>query len=100
LTTIAEDTVLQTLRERYSTSQPYTSVGSSALVSINPLTYLPTNGDASLQDYVTEYYRSTGDDAIGDTPTPQRLPPHIFRQALAAYYNMRRTGQDQIMIMT
>lgn len=99
LPSIAEDTILATLRERYSTSQPYTSVGSSALISINPLTYLPTNGDASLQDYVTEYFRSTGDDTIGDS-TPQRLPPHIFRQALAAYYNMRRTGQDQIMIMT
>lgn len=98
LPSIAEDTILATLRERYGNSQPYTAVGSSAIVSINPLTYLPTNGDACLQDYVAEYYRSTGDDNIEDPP--EALGPHIFQQALSAYYNMRRTGQDQIMIMT
>lgn len=68
-------------------------------MSINPLTYLPANGDQTLQDYVTEYYRSTGDDQVGD-PANMRLGPHIFGQALSAYYNMRRTGQDQIMLMT
>ncbi|KAL1408451.1 Chitin synthase, class 5 [Vanrija albida] len=102
LPSIAEDTILATLRERYITGQPYTSVSSSALVNVNPLIYLPLNGDASLQDYVTEYYRSAGDDTVGDPEnmTKERLGPHIFRHGLSAYYNMRRTGQDQILLLS
>lgn len=102
LPSIAEDTILATLRERYISGQPYTAVSSSALVNVNPLIYLPLNGDASLQDYVTEYYRSAGDDAVGDPDgnTKERLGPHIFRHGLSAYYNMRRTGQDQILLLS
>lgn len=101
LSNIAEDTILATLRERYSSSQQYTGIGPSALVSINPLTYLPLNGDGYLQDYVSEYYESAGDDAVGDSEgiSKEKLGMHIFRLGLSAYYNMRRTGQDQIVLM-
>lgn len=74
-------------------------------MSVNPHTYLPINGDASLQDYVAEYYRSAADDGVsrdgdgGEQLSKERLSPHVFRQALSAYYNMRRTGQDQIVMM-
>lgn len=101
LPSIAEDTILATLRERYVTSQQYTSLGSSAIVSMNPLASLPSNTDSSLQDYIHEYFRSAGDDVVGGEAgsSKERLPPHIFRHALNAYYNMRRTGQDQIMLL-
>lgn len=98
---IAEDTVLATLRERYLSSQPYTALSSSALVSVNPHVYLPINGDASLQDYVAEHYRSAVNDSArreGDNVVKEQLGPHIFRLALNAYYNMKRTRQDQIII--
>ncbi|RXK42203.1 chitin synthase [Tremella mesenterica] len=96
LPSVAEDTIVATLRERYLASQPYTALSSSALVSVNPLTYLPVNGDAPLQDYVAEYHRNAVEDASGNK---ERLGPHIFRLALSAYYNMRRTRQDQIMVL-
>ena len=96
LSSIAEDTVLATLRERYLASQPYTALSSSALISVNPLTYLPINGDAPLQDYVAEYHKNASDDGAG---AKERLGPHIFRHALSAYYNMRRTSQDQIIVL-
>ena len=103
LPSIAEDTLLATLRERYLASAPYTALSSSALVSVNPHTYLPVNGDASLQDYVAEYYGSAVDDGVsrdaGDAVVKEKLGPHIFRTALSAYYNMRRTRQDQIVLM-
>ena len=98
---IAEDTILATLRERYLSSQPYTALSSCALVSVNPHAYLPVNGDASLQDYVVEHYRSAVNDSArreGDNVVKEQLGPHIFRLALNAYYNMKRTRQDQIMI--
>lgn len=101
LPSIAEDTILATLRERYVTSQQYTQLGSSAIVSMNPLASLPLNSDVSLQDYIHEYFRSAGDDVIGAEAgsSKERLSPHAFRLALNAYYNMRRTGQDQIVLM-
>lgn len=102
LPSIAEDTILATLRERYLASSPYTAISSAALVSVNPHTYLPVNGDASLQDYVAEYHRSAVDDGAardGEIVVKEQLGPHIFRTALGAYYNMRRTNQDQILVM-
>lgn len=102
LPSIAEDTILASLRERYLVSLPYTSISASALVSVNPHAYLSINGDASLQDYVAEYYRSAVDDGAardGEGVVKETMGPHIFRTALAAYYNMRRTRQDQIMVM-
>ena len=104
LPSIAEDTILATLRERYLASNPYTSISSTSLVSVNPHTYLPTNGDASLQDYVAEYYRSAVDDEVpreerGSGLSKERLSPHMFRMALGAYCNMKRTRQDQIVLL-
>ncbi|ORY22433.1 chitin synthase-domain-containing protein [Naematelia encephala] len=104
LPTVAEDTILAALRERFLASQPYISLSSSALVSINPHTYLPINGDSSLQNYVAEYYRSSADDDVsrtaGDGHGKEGASPHVFRMALSAYYNMKRTRQDQIMLMS
>lgn len=81
------------------TSQPYTAVSDSALVSMNPLTSLPVNSDAALHDYIKEYFQSAGDDVVGQPGGKEALGPHIFRTSLNAYYNMRRTGQDQIILM-
>lgn len=104
LPSIAEDTILATLRERYLASIPYTSLSPTALVSVNPHGFLPINGDASMQDYIAEYYRSAVDDEAsrdgsGVGLTKERLNPHVFRMALGAYYNMRRTRQDQIVVL-
>lgn len=101
LPSIAEDTILAALRERYVTSQQYTAIGSSVIASVNPIISLPQNSDISLQDYIHEYFRSAGDDVIGEdeVDSKERLPPHVFRLALNAFYNMRRTGQDQLLLM-
>jgi chitin synthase len=92
------------LRERYLAHNPYTALSSSALLSVNPHKYLPINGDASLQDYMAEYYRSAVDDEVpreerGSGLAKERLSPHVFRMALGAYYNMKRTRQDQIVVI-
>lgn len=90
------------MRERYLSSNPYTAISSSALISLNPHAYVPINGDASLQDYVAEYYDSAVDDGTardGEKVVKERLGPHVFRLGLGAFYNMRRTRQDQIIVM-
>lgn len=52
---------------------------------------------------MAEYYRSAVDDGVlrdnGEATVKERLGPHVFRLALGAYYNMKRTRQDQIVLM-
>jgi myosin heavy subunit len=104
LPSVGDDTVLATLRERYLNNLPYTSLSSTALVSVNPQSRLPLNSDESLLRYVDGYYKSFVDDSAPardlDVSRPiELLEPHIFGLALKAYYNMRRTQQDQVIIM-
>ena len=109
LPAIAEDTVLAIVRDRYLASRPYTSISPCVLVSVNPYGYVPVNGDASLQDYVAEYLRSSVDDDVSrgrgnsrgtDGIDVESRDPHVFRLALDGYYNMRRTGQDQVIMLS
>jgi chitin synthase len=101
LPSIAEDTVLATLRERYLASQPYTALSPCAIVSVNPYVYQPINGDQSLQAYLAEYFESAVTDSTlrdGGDVVKEQLGPHLFRLAFSAYYNMRRTRQDQVIV--
>jgi chitin synthase len=102
LLSIAEDTILACLRERYLADKPYTAIGSSALVSLNPFKHLEINDDTTLQLYAQEY-RHVGDDdsSLGheNDRHERRLPPHVFGLANNAYYHMKRTGQDQSIVI-
>ena len=69
----------------------YTNIGSSALVAVNPHKYVASNADSILQKYAANYRDTT------ENKTP--LPPHIFQLANNAYYHMRRTAQDQSLII-
>jgi len=91
LSSISDDTIIATLRERFLVENIYTAIGTFALVAVNPHKYVPANSDAVLQQYASEYR---------DTPDSKTyLPPHIFQLANNAYYHMRRTGQDQSILL-
>ena len=92
LSPVSDDVIVTCLRERFMTDTIYTSIGSSALVAVNPHKYVSSNADSILQKYAAEY-RDTS-----ETKSP--LPPHIFQLANNAYYHMRRTAQDQSIILT
>lgn len=85
--------MLACLRERYLASLPYTSISASTLVALNPHKYLPQNGDQALNQYAAEYR------AMVPEGEREKLPPHIFRLAMNAYYHMRRTGSDQSILL-
>jgi chitin synthase len=91
LPSISDDIIVSTLRERFLTDVIYTSIGTSALVALNPHKYVTSNADSVLVDYAAEY-RETNEEK-------QHLPPHIFQIANNAYYHMRRTSQDQSILM-
>ena len=91
LPSVSDDVIVACIRERFMADTIYTNVGTSALIAVNPHKYVPSNSDSVLQKYAAEY-RDT-------TPTKVPLPPHIFQLANNAYYHMRRTAQDQCIIL-
>ena len=91
LSPVSDDILVACLRERFMTDNIYTSIGTSVLVAFNPHKYVASNADSVLHKYAAEY-RETSD-------RKQTLPPHIFQLANNAYYHMRRTSQDQAIVL-
>ncbi|KAG9027121.1 hypothetical protein FRB95_008118 [Tulasnella sp. JGI-2019a] len=92
LTSVSDDIIVACLRERFLQDNIYTNLGSSALVAVNPHKYVGSNGDSILMQYCAEY-RDTAEEKTYKTP-------HVFQLASNAYYHMRRTGQDQSILIT
>ncbi|TDL27931.1 glycosyltransferase family 2 protein [Rickenella mellea] len=92
LSTVSDDIIVSCLRERFLADNIYTNVGSSAIVAVNPHKYVTTTSDAVLMKYAAEY-RDTTDEKLP-------LPPHIFQMVNNAYYHMRRTSQDQSILLS
>ena len=88
---LSDDIIVSCLRERFLTDNIYTALNSSALVVVNPHKYVPSNADSVLFKYAAEY-RNTSDQKTS-------LPPHIFQLANNAYCHMRRTTQDQCVLL-
>lgn len=91
LPSVTDDFIVACLRERFLKDSTYTRVGSSAIVAVNPHKYVSSNADTVLVSYAHEY-RDT-------SATKIYKEPHVFQLANNAYYNMRRTGQDQCILL-
>jgi chitin synthase len=91
LSPVSDDIIVSCLRERFMSENIYTSIGTSSLVAVNPHKYISSNADSVLQKYAADY-RDTSEHKI-------LLSPHIFQLANNAYYHMRRTTQDQSIIL-
>ncbi|CCF51903.1 hypothetical protein NDA10_007234 [Ustilago hordei] len=94
LPNITLDTIFSLLRDRFYSGLPYTALSDSILISVNPYASSGNrNSDDTLREYTREY-RETNKQLRGAP-----LPPHIFAHACNAYFYMRRTGQDQSLLM-
>src|SRR5258708_31632730 len=91
LPNVTDDLIVACLRERFLKNSIYIRVGSSAIIAVNPHKYLASSSDALLVSYAQEY-RDTSSAKI-------YKEPHVFHLANNAYYNMRRTGQDQCILL-
>jgi chitin synthase len=91
LSPLSDDAIVSCIRERFLSDTIYTGISRSALVAINPHKFVSTNADSVLHKYAAEH-RSISNDK-------EPLPPHIFQLANDAYYHMRRTTQDQSIIL-
>ncbi|KZT19143.1 glycosyltransferase family 2 protein [Neolentinus lepideus HHB14362 ss-1] len=92
LISLSDNLIVSCLRERFMSDIIYTNIGSSAVIAVSPHKYVSSNADSVLQNYIAEY-RDTSQSKIP-------LPPHVFQLATNAYYHMRRTTQDQCILLS
>ncbi|TFK50010.1 glycosyltransferase family 2 protein [Heliocybe sulcata] len=92
LSSASDTLILSCLRERFMSDIIYTNVGGPAIVAVNPHKYVASNSDSVLQKYNAEHR----DTSLSRIP----LPPHVFQLAANAYYHMRRTSQDQCILLS
>ncbi|KAI8387999.1 chitin synthase [Radiomyces spectabilis] len=88
---VTEEEILSTLRARFQQDKIFTRLGSSILLCINPFKDVRSTIEEQSQRYLAEYKDTS------DTP---RLDPHIFQHVNQAYFHMRRTGQDQSIMLS
>ena len=88
----SEDSIVNMLQGRYKRNQVYTRAGHSNLIVLNPYQPLEALNDATLQAYADAGYR----DVSENKPF---LQPHVYDLAARVYFHMRRTGEDQSIIL-
>ncbi|XP_033838179.1 unconventional myosin-IXb isoform X2 [Periophthalmus magnuspinnatus] len=86
LTDITEDSITQTLRERFYKLKIYTYTG-NILIAINPNKCLPVY-------YNPKYVKMYENQPLG------KLSPHIFAIAAAAYRNMLNSQTNQCIVIS
>ncbi|KAI8381210.1 chitin synthase [Radiomyces spectabilis] len=89
----SDDSISNLLQTRYKRNQPYTRVGHSNLIVVNPYQPLELLNDATLQYYANMGYRNV-------IEQPMVLQPHVYELAAMVYFHMRRTGEDQSVVLS
>lgn len=87
-----EEAISNFLAARYKRNLPYTQLGYSNLIVVNPYQPLELLNDATLRSYAEIGYK----DLSEQKPA---LQPHVYELATKVYFHMRRTGEDQSIIL-
>lgn len=90
----SDDTILSVLQARFRADQPYTRVGASNLIVVNPYKTLANVNDVSAKEYEERCYKDTSFILPGTTS----LPPHLYDLAARVYLLMRRRTESQAVI--
>ncbi|KAJ7708969.1 glycosyltransferase family 2 protein [Mycena rosella] len=90
-----DDAVLAVLHARFRADLPFTRIGSTHLLVVNPLKTLASVNDASAREYEERCYKDTSLPAI-DSPKP--LQPHVYELACRMYLLMRRRSESQFVV--
>lgn len=93
-TVLTPDDFVPLLRARFLEGLPYTAISARLLIAINPQQYVIANSDSTLADWGIEFADCGTEGVRG------RLGPHTWAMSGRAYYYMRRTGQDQAIVLT
>jgi chitin synthase len=81
-----EDTIVSSLQARARSDLPYTYVGSSTLVVVNPLRSLANASDASAKEYEKSFKEE------------ESLQPHVYDLAGRVYLMMQQRRESQAVV--
>ena len=87
--------ILAILQARFHADLPYTSIGSSSLLVINPYKTLANVNDVSAKEYEEHSYKDTSLPMLG---SPRPLQPHLYDLAARVYLLMRRRNKSQAVV--
>ncbi|KAG5652272.1 hypothetical protein H0H81_005583 [Sphagnurus paluster] len=91
----SDDAILAVLQARFRADLPYTRIGSTNLVVVNPYKTLANVNDISAKDYEDRCYKDTSLPMV-DSPKP--LQPHLYDLAARVYLLMRRRNESQALL--
>lgn len=91
-----DDALLSVLQHRFRADLPYTRIGATQLLVVNPYKTLANVNDQSAKDYEERCYKDTSP-AVGiDAPKP--LQPHLYDVAAKMYLLLRRKKEAQAVV--
>ncbi|KAJ8453838.1 hypothetical protein ONZ45_g19545 [Pleurotus djamor] len=91
----SDDAILGVLQARFRADLPYTRIGATNLVVVNPYKTLANVNDASAKEYTDRCYKDT---AMPMADSPKPLQPHLYDLAARVYLMMRRRNESQSVI--
>ena len=90
---VGADELFSILRTRFDEGLIVTQISPRVLVALNPFQLTESHGVAAHTDWSAEYADCGAEGLRG------RLGPHLWSISSKAYYYMRRTGQDQTIVL-
>lgn len=91
----SDDTILSVLQARFRQDLPYSRIGATSYVVVNPYKTLANVNDLSAQEYEERSYKDTSLPLPGAAAP---LPPHLYDLAARVYLLMRRRNESQSVI--
>ncbi|KAH8118887.1 chitin synthase [Phellopilus nigrolimitatus] len=91
----SDDAILNVLQARFRADLPYSRIGSSNLVVVNPLKALANVNEVSAKEYEDRCFRDTSVPTAG---SPKALQPHLYELAAKVYLLMRQRSQSQAVV--
>ncbi|EGO00358.1 glycosyltransferase family 2 protein [Serpula lacrymans var. lacrymans S7.3] len=91
----SDDALLSVLSARFRADLPYTRIGSSNLVVVNPYKTLSSVNDASAKEYEERCYKDT---KLALVDSRKSVQPHVYELAARIYLLMRRRNESQAVI--
>ncbi|CAO3566593.1 unnamed protein product [Mortierella alpina] len=102
-----QETIFNVLTRRHQLGLPYTRIGSSTLVVMNPNQPLNIYSEATAQLYLDSAGNDTGNNRDNhnhnnniSSPGTSSLEPHVYELANTMYFHMRRTELDQGVVLS
>ena len=90
----SDDAVVAVLNTRFRSDLPYSRIGTTNLLVVNPYKTLANVNDINAREYEERCYKETS----LSLASSRVLQPHLFELAAQIYLLMRRTRQSQSVI--